>query len=261
MTSKTRSDGRRPDELRPLTFERFYTRQAPGSVLVRLGRTTVLCTCCVEQAVPPFLVGKGQGWLTAEYSMLPGSTQTRKPRDKGGKVDGRGVEIQRLIGRSLRAVVDLSKLGERTLWLDCDVLEADGGTRTAAINGAFVALVDALTAAYAAPPARPRSPELPAPLPFPAPAEVVKANVAAVSIGLLDGEILLDLAYIEDKDAEVDLNLVMTGTGDFIELQAGGEEATFRRDQLDGLLELGVQGISAITAIQRKALGAAWPVI
>ena len=136
---------RRPDELRPLSFQRGYTGQAPGSVLVRSGRTTVLCTCCVELAVPPWLVGKGQGWLTAEYGMLPGSTSGRKPRDKGGKVDGRSVEIQRLIGRSMRAVVDLAKLGERTLWLDCDVLEADGGTRTAAINGAFVALVDALS--------------------------------------------------------------------------------------------------------------------
>src|SRR5438094_3356876 len=139
-----RHDGRAPDELRPLMFRRRYTRQAPGSVLVRTGRTTVLCTCCVELAVPPFLLGTGKGWLTAEYGMLPGSTQTRKARDRGGKIDGRSVEIQRLIGRALRAVVALSRLGERTLYLDCDVLEADGGTRTAAINGAFVALVDAL---------------------------------------------------------------------------------------------------------------------
>src|SRR5260370_5452712 len=141
-----RPDGRRPDELRPLTFRRSYTRQAPGSVLVRQGRTLVLCTCTVERAVPPFLVGTGKGWLTAEYGMLPGSTNTRKPRDRGGKVDGRSVEIQRLIGRSLRAIVDLDKLGEHTLWIDCDVLEADGGTRTASINGAFVALIDALVA-------------------------------------------------------------------------------------------------------------------
>src|SRR6266403_2210258 len=141
-----RPSARRPDELRPLTFRRRYTRQAPGSVLVRLGRTTVLCTCCVEASVPPFLVGTGKGWLSAEYGMLPGSTNTRKQRDRGGKIDGRTVEIQRLIGRSLRAVVRLDKLGERTLWLDCDVLEADGGTRTAGINGAFVALVDALNA-------------------------------------------------------------------------------------------------------------------
>src|SRR5437016_10847469 len=139
-----RHDGRQQHELRPLTFRRRYTRQAPGSVLVRMGRTTVLCTCCVELAVPPFLVGRGKGWLSAEYGMLPGSTNTRKPRDRAGKVDGRSVEIQRLIGRSLRAVVNLDKLGERTLWLDCDVIEADGGTRTASINGAFVAVIDAL---------------------------------------------------------------------------------------------------------------------
>src|SRR3981081_4245691 len=141
-----RTDGRRPDQLRLLTFRRRYTRQAPGSVLVRMGRTTVLCTCTIEPAVPPFLLGTGKGWLTAEYGMLPGSTNTRKQRDRGAKIDGRTVEIQRLIGRSLRAVVALAKLGEYTLWLDCDVLEADGGTRTASINGAFVALVDALTA-------------------------------------------------------------------------------------------------------------------
>src|ERR687887_1338281 len=137
--------GRSPDQLRPLSFTRGYTRNAPGSVLVKMGRTTVLCTCTVEPKVPEFLVGRGKGWLTAEYGMLPGSTASRKPRDKGGKVDGRSVEIQRLIGRSLRAVTDLARLGERTLWLDCDVLEADGGTRTAAINGAFVALCLALS--------------------------------------------------------------------------------------------------------------------
>src|SRR5438874_51498 len=139
-----RPNQRRPDQLRPLKFRRRYTRQAPGSVLVQMGRTTVLCTCCVEAAVPPFLVGRSKGWLSAEYGMLPGSTNTRKPRERAGKIDGRGVEIQRLIGRSLRAVVNLAKLGERTLWIDCDVLDADGGTRTAAINGAFVAAVDAL---------------------------------------------------------------------------------------------------------------------
>src|SRR6476620_11116345 len=141
-----RPNGRLADQLRPLSFERGYTGNAPGSVLVRSGRTAVLCTCCVEPKVPDFLVGRGKGWLTAEYGMLPGSTHSRKPRDKAGKIDGRSVEIQRLIGRSLRAVVSLDKLGERTLWIDCDVLEADGGTRTASINGAFVALVDALAA-------------------------------------------------------------------------------------------------------------------
>src|SRR5437667_4423807 len=202
-----RANGRRPDEMRPLAFRRRYTRQAPGSVLVRMGRTTVLCTCCVELAVPPFLVGKGKGWLTAEYGMLPGSTNTRKARDRGGKVDGRTVEIQRLIGRSLRAVVDLEKLGERTLWIDCDVLEADGGTRTAAINGAFVALVDALFTMHARPP-RPVKPGLLPPPPFPTPAEVIRDSVAAVSIGLDEGQALLDLCYLEDKDADDDLNLV-----------------------------------------------------
>src|SRR6266851_5287236 len=175
-----RADGRRPDELRPLAFRRRYTRQAPGSVLVRMGRTTVLCTCCVEPAVPPFLAGSGKGWLTAEYGMLPGSTNTRKSRDKGGKVDGRSVEIQRLIGRSLRAVVDLAKLGERTLWIDCDVIEADGGTRTASINGAFVALVDALAAIRKVVPKPPL-------LRLPPVREIIRNSVAAVSVGLLDG--------------------------------------------------------------------------
>src|SRR5712671_1322306 len=191
-----RADGRQPDELRPLAFRRRYTRQAPGSVLVRMGRTTVLCTCTIELAVPPFLVGAGKGWLTAEYGMLPGSTNTRKARDRGGKVDGRGVEIQRLIGRALRAIVDLEKLGERTLWIDCDVLEADGGTRTAAINGAFVALVDALQANK---------------LIFGSPRGIIRHSVAAISVGLLNDVELLDLDYSEDKDAEVDMNLVMTG--------------------------------------------------
>jgi len=244
-----RHDGRRPDELRPLSFERGYTRQAPGSVLVRMGRTAVLCTCSVEEAVPPFLVGTGKGWLTAEYAMLPGSTQTRKPRDRGGKVDGRGVEIQRLIGRSLRAVVDLARLGERTLWVDCDVLEADGGTRTASINGAYVALIDAL----AAPPRRP------AVVALPPPRAVVRGSVAAVSVGLLGGSELLDLDYLEDKDADVDLNLVMTGAGAFVEVQAGGEEATFDRGQLDRLLGLGRLGVEAVTRAQRAALGPNWP--
>jgi ribonuclease PH len=244
-----RHDGRRPDQLRPLSFERGYTRQAPGSVLVRMGRTTVLCTCAVEASVPPFLVGTGKGWLTAEYAMLPGSTHTRKPRDRGGKVDGRGVEIQRLIGRSLRAVVDLAKLGERTLWIDCDVLEADGGTRTASINAAFVALIDALAAP-------PRTAVL---LSFPTATEVIRGSVAAVSVGLLDGTELLDLDYREDKDADVDLNLVMTGGGAFIEVQAGGEEATFDRGQLERMLDLGKKGIAAITDEQRAALGPNWP--
>jgi ribonuclease PH len=239
-----RPDGRQPDELRPLTFRRRYTRRVPGSVLVRMGQTAVLCTCSVELAVPHFLVGTGKGWLTAEYSMLPGSTSPRKARDRTGKIDGRSVEIQRLIGRSLRAVVDLEKLGERTLWIDCDVIEADGGTRTASINGAYVALVDALAAnKHLLGPAN----------------AIVRGSVAAVSVGLLNDTELLDLDYREDKDAEVDLNLVMTGAGQFVEVQGTGEEATFSRSQLDRLLKLGKLGIDAVTEKQRQTLGAAWP--
>jgi ribonuclease PH len=240
-----RPDNRKPSQLRPLTFKRRYTGNAPGSVLVKLGRTTVLCTCCVEPKVPDFLVGKGQGWLTAEYGMLPGSTATRKPREKGGKVDGRSVEIQRLIGRSLRAVVNLEKLGEQTLWIDCDVLEADGGTRTASINGAFVAVVDALNGLKKT---------LPAEV-----GEILTDSVAAVSVGIVDGEERLDLTYVEDRDAEVDLNLVMTGSGRFIEVQGSGEEATFTRKQLDALIDLGEAGVKAITTAQKKSLGSGWP--
>ncbi len=259
-----RTDGRQFDQLRPLVFQRGFTRQSPGSVLTSMGRTMVLCTCCVEATVPPFLVGTGKGWLTAEYSMLPGSTATRKARDKAGKVDGRSVEIQRLIGRSLRAVVDLDRLGERTLWIDCDVLEADGGTRTASINGAFVALIDALAALHAAPPRKLVAPPPVAnapgsPVAFPSPAEVVRGSVAAVSIGVLMKEVLLDLCYVEDRDADVDLNLVMTGSGEFIEVQAGGEEATFSREQLDRLLAVGAKGIAEVTQAQRQALGERWP--
>lgn len=240
-----RPHGRAADQLRPLSFERGYTGNAPGSVLVRSGKTAVLCTCSVEPKVPDFLVGKGKGWLTAEYGMLPGSTHSRKPRDKAGKVDGRGVEIQRLIGRSLRAVVDLAKLGERTLWVDCDVLEADGGTRTAAINGALVAVVDAVTKVQ---------PQLGV-----AVRDVVTASLGAISVGLVDGEARLDLEYVEDVAAEVDMNLVMTGAGAFIEVQGTGEEATFTRAQLNQLLDLGEAGIRAVTAAQRAALCDRWP--
>jgi ribonuclease PH len=239
-----RADGRRHDDLRPLAFRRRYTRQAPGSVLTRLGRTTVLCTCTIEAAVPTFLVGSQKGWLTAEYGMLPSSTNTRKPRDRGGKIDGRSVEIQRLIGRSLRAAVDLEKLGERTLWIDCDVLEADGGTRTAAINGAFVAIVDALQANK---------------LILGEPASIIRDSVAAVSVGIYQDTALLDLDYQEDRDADVDLNLVMTGRGHFIEVQGSGEESTFSRGQLDRMLKLGKAGIDSITACQRRVLGSNWP--
>ena len=240
-----RPNARKTDELRPLSFKRKYTGNAPGSVLVKAGRTTVLCTCCVESKVPDFLVGKNKGWLTAEYGMLPGSTNTRKARDKAGKVDGRTVEIQRLIGRSLRAIVDLSQLGERTLWIDCDVIEADGGTRTASITGAFVALVDALNSVKK---------DLPNGV-----AGVLTDSVAAISVGIVDDEARLDLEYVEDRDADVDMNLVMTGSGKFIEVQGTGEECTYTRKQLDTLLELGTAGIATITALQKQALGKAWP--
>ena len=241
-----RIDGRQPNQLRHLRFERGFPSQAPGSVLVSMGNTVVLCTCSLEPGVPQFLVGTGKGWLTAEYSMLPGSTQPRRPRDRGGRVDGRSVEIQRLIGRSLRTVVNLERLGEMTLWLDCDVLSADGGTRTASINGAFVALIDALAVR------RDQLPEVEA-------KELVNDSVAAVSVGLIGGDALLDLNYAEDRDAQVDLNLAMTGRGQLIEVQAGGEEATFALDQLEELLRLGKLGIDHITAAQKEALGDHWP--
>jgi ribonuclease PH len=240
-----RPHDRKPAQLRPLSFKRKYTRNAPGSVLIKMGRTTVLCTCSIEPKVPEFLVGRGKGWLTAEYGMLPGSTASRKARDKAGKVDGRSIEIQRLIGRSLRAVVNLDNLGERTLWIDCDVLEADGGTRTASINGAFVAAVDALNAI---------AKELPNPVDT-----ILTDSVAAISVGIVDGEALLDLEYVEDRDAEVDMNLVMTGGGKFIEVQGSGEEATFNRAQLDRLIDLGESGIKTIAAAQKKCLGSGWP--
>ena len=233
------------DQLRPLSFQRSYTRNAAGSVLVSLGHTVVLCTCSVEPKVPDFLVGKGKGWLTAEYGMLPGSTNGRKARDKAGKVDGRSVEIQRLIGRSLRAVVDLSKLGERTLWIDCDVIDADGGTRTASINGAFVAVVDALTKV---------KDQLTHPI-----NSILNGSVAAISVGLVDGEERLDLEYVEDRDAEVDFNVVMTGAGQFIEVQGTGEESTYTRAQLNALIDLAAKGIEDVTAAQKATLGAAWP--
>jgi ribonuclease PH len=233
------------DQLRPLSFQRSFTRHAAGSVLVSLGHTVVLCTCCVEPKVPDFLVGKGKGWLTAEYGMLPGSTNTRKARDKAGKIDGRSVEIQRLIGRSLRAVVDLSKLGERTLLIDCDVVDADGGTRTASINGAFVAVVDALS-------------KVKDQLNHPIDA-ILTGSVAAMSVGLIDGEERLDLEYVEDRDAEVDFNVVMTGSGQFIEVQGTGEESTYTRSQLNALVDLAAKGIGDVTAAQKLSLGSSWP--
>lgn len=240
-----RTDSRLSDQLRPLRIDRHFTRSAPGSVLIQMGRTTVLCTAAVEPSVPSWLAGSGRGWVTAEYSMLPGSTSPRKPRERSGKLDGRTSEIQRLVGRSLRAVVDLQALGERSILIDCDVLEADGGTRTAAVNGAFVALVDALQSIDASCPDSHRLP--------------LSDSVAAVSAGIVDGELLLDLDYAEDSRAEVDLNVVIAGSGRYIEVQGTGERATFSLDQLTAMLALAQAARAAITEAQRAALGVAWP--
>lgn len=234
-----RSNARSAHELRPLTFQRRFTETAPGSVLVSFGRTRVLCTAMYTDGVPPFLQGRGQGWMTAEYSMLPSSTQDRKARDRSGKVDGRSIEIQRLIGRSLRAVTDLGKLTERTLWVDCDVLQADGGTRCAAITGAWVALHDLLTHMDQRRILR---------------AWPLRTQVAAVSVGKVGGEILCDLDYSEDSKAQTDLNLVMTATGEFVEVQGSAEGATFNRSELDGMLEVGSAALAAIFEKQKAAI-------
>ncbi len=233
------------NQLRPIKIKRKYTKTAPGSVLIQTGRTTVLCTASIDLRPPAWLAGSGKGWITAEYSMLPGSTQPRKRRERGGKIDGRSNEIQRLIGRSLRAVANLEALGERCITLDCDVLEADGGTRTASINGAFIALVDALQSIRR---------DLPDPRVFP-----LKQSVAAISVGIVNGRAHLDLDYELDSAADVDMNIVMTGNGRFIEIQGAGEEATFSDEQLASLLKLGKKGIAEISTIQKKALGAKWP--
>jgi ribonuclease PH len=242
--SVKRHDGRTPQQLRPVKIKRHYTRPAPGSVLFVAGRTTVLCTASVEEQVPPWMKGQGRGWVTAEYSMLPGSTSPRKARDRGGKIDGRTTEIQRLIGRSLRAVTDLAALGERSITIDCDVLEADGGTRTASITGAFIALVDAVRSIK----------NLPDPAQNP-----LRDCVAAVSVGIADGHPVLDLDYFEDSTAAVDMNVVMTGSGQFVELQGTSEEATFNDQQLAAMLKLARGGISDLIQLQRTALARHWP--
>ena len=246
--SAARADGRRPDQLRPITFEPNIAPYATGSVLVSFGLTRVICAATIEPNVPTWMKQQkvSGGWLTAEYSMLPYSTLDRKPRDiSRGKIDGRTVEIQRLIGRSLRAVIDLQKLGQNTLWLDCDVLQADGGTRTASITGAYVAarlavqkLLDERKLAE----------------------NPLTDSVGAVSVGVFGGRELLDLAYVEDKDAEVDFNIVMTGRGQFVEVQGSGEEATFSQAQLDSLLGLAQKGLKEVSSLQtmfltRKLLG------
>ena len=240
----TRHDNRQPDQLRPIKITRGFTRAAPGSVLFQAGGTSVLCTASIDPKVPEWMAGKGRGWLTAEYNMLPSSTSPRKRRERDGKLDGRTTEIQRLIGRSLRAIVDLDALGERSILIDCDVLEADGGTRTASITGAFISLVDALASidglVISGKP-------------------VLTSSIAAISIGLVEGQALLDLDYSEDSAAAVDMNLVMTGAGQFIEIQGTGEEATFSEYELAQLIALGRHGIEQLTAIQREILGTQWP--
>jgi ribonuclease PH len=236
----TRPSGRSPDELRPVSFTRRFTKHPEGSVLIQFGDTRVLCTASVEDSVPAFLRGKGQGWVTAEYGMLPRSTHTRSAREAAkGKQSGRTQEIQRLIGRSLRAVVDLKALGERTVTIDCDVLQADGGTRTASITGGYVALVDACARllerrAIAASP--------------------IHGQIAAVSVGIVGGVPVLDLDYAEDSQAETDMNVVMNNGGGFVEIQGTAEGHAFRRNELDAMLNLAATGAAELFALQLQAL-------
>ena len=239
----TRPSGRAATELRPIRITRGFTRHAEGSVLIEFGETRVLCTASVEESVPPFLRGKGQGWLTAEYGMLPRSTHTRSPREAAkGKQSGRTQEIQRLIGRSLRAVVDMQALGERQITIDCDVLQADGGTRTAAITGACVAVHEALDGLVKA---------------GKLPANPMRDFVAAISVGIYKGVPVLDLDYLEDSDCETDMNVVMTGSGGFVEVQGTAEGSPFSRAELDALLDLAGAGIARLVAEQKRALALA----
>ena len=235
-----RADGRELDQLRPLAIEPGFIDSAHGSVLFSIGKTRLVCTAMVEESVPGWMRGRGTGWVTSEYGMLPGSTSDRKPRDASrGKLDGRTVEIQRLIGRSLRSVVDFKALGERTIWIDCDVLQADGGTRCAAICGGYAALHLALSGLVDAGKLR----ELP-----------LSDSVAAVSVGIVDGSSMLDLAYAEDSRAEVDMNVVISGSGQMIEVQATAERTPFGRASLDELLSLAAAGIEEISALQTRVL-------
>ena len=235
-----RSDNRGADQLRPVTITRNFTRYAEGSVLICFGETKVICTASVEESVPSFLRGKGTGWVTAEYAMLPRATHTRSPREAAkGKQGGRTLEIQRLIGRSLRAVTDLSRLGERSIYIDCDVIQADGGTRTASITGAYVALADALAGLRA----KGLLSEIP-----------LKEAVAAVSVGIVAGEVLLDLEYREDSTAEVDMNFVMTSSGRFVEVQGTAEAEPFTAAQMDGMRASAEAGIRQLFAMQEAAL-------
>ena len=236
-----RADGRQAADLRPATIKPGFIETADGSVLISVGRTRLICTASIEDGVMPWRRGKGLGWLTAEYGMLPASTGERRQREASrGRVDGRTQEIQRLIGRSLRAVTDLAALGERTVWIDCDVIQADGGTRCAGISGAYVALEQALRGLVD----RGRLRELP-----------LTDSVAAVSVGIVGGEALLDLAYVEDSVAEVDMNVVMTGAGKFVEVQATAEKTPFDDDQLATLLTLARRGIDELVMIQKTFEG------
>ena len=244
-----RHDSRQPEQLRPIKVERGYTKATPGSILISAGDTVVLCTSSLDNSVPPWKKNEENpsGWVTAEYNMLPGSTSPRKQR----RADGRSSEIQRLIGRSLRAVIDFGALGPRTITVDCDVLQADGGTRTLSITGGFMALLDTVLAI-------PESCEL-APGEVFDPKRIFSDSVAAVSVGVVNGEPVLDLDYIEDSTAGVDMNVVMTGGGDFIEVQGTAEGQTFNRGMLDAQLELATAGIQQLTEIQRGCFGADWP--
>lgn len=233
-----RSDGRKPGALRPVKITKHYLKHAEGSVLIEMGDTKVICSASVEERVPPFLRNTGKGWITAEYSMLPRSTNTRVPRESG-RGSGRTFEIQRLIGRSLRSVADLKGFGEKTIWIDCDVIQADGGTRTASINGAYVAMIEAFC----------RMAEKGVIEKIP-----VRTSVAAVSVGKVDGKILLDLNYEEDSRAEVDMNVVMTGAGEFVEVQGTGENAVFTKEEMDELISIAEKGIRTLATLQKKSI-------
>lgn len=235
-----RGDGRQPENLRPISFQRGFTRYAEGSVLVSFGETRVLCTATVEEGVPPFMRGQGRGWVTAEYAMLPRATHSRSAREATrGKIGGRTHEIQRLIGRSLRAVINLEQLGERTILLDCDVLQADGGTRTAAITGAYVALSDAISGLLRQGKIA-KSP--------------IKEGVSAVSVGIVHGRPVLDVNYAEDSQAAVDMNFVITASGRFVEVQGTAEEEPFSQAELDALRDLALAGCRQLDELQRQAL-------
>lgn len=240
-----RADGRTPDQLRKVTIERGWSDHAEGSALITFGGTKVLCTASFTSGVPRWKVGKGEGWVTAEYAMLPRATHTRNDREAvKGKIGGRTHEISRLIGRSLRAIVDVRELGENTIVIDCDVLQADGGTRTAAITGAYVALVDAINWA--------KENKL-----VPAKAKPLTGSVAAISVGIIDGEPMLDLAYVEDVRAHTDMNVVVTGDGKFVEVQGTAEGVPFDRDELNALLDIALKGTGELAKIQQLALDAA----